>query len=217
MAALRAQAYLSALQVLIAKHLFDGGQTVGTLVRQLGLQSFDKEVGTCRTIAPGADRAAGAYVVAARIILGHGSGHILAVVLAEDGEVPAFRRHQPVRQSGDVLARLLGDGVGLCLGSQQRGVVASEGTENVVQGERMDAPQTIVHRGCGIPVVVVGAAVLARLFAGRVQGLTLAQPVVLVVGRIHVGSGVAVVVGRQCQVEALYQQVAFAVLQRGDK
>lgn len=87
----------------------------------------------------------------------------------------------------------------------------------MVQRKLVNATQAVVQRGCGVPVVIVGAAVLARLFAGRVQWVALAQPVILVVSSVHVRSGVAVVVGRKHQVKSLQQKVSFAVLHRGDE
>ena len=84
----------------------------------------------------------------------------------------------------------------------------------MIQREQVDATSAIVQRGGGIPVVVVGTAVLARLLAGGVQRRFLAQPVVFIVSGVHIGGSIAVVVGREHQVEALQQQVSFAVFRR---
>lgn len=46
-----------------------------------------------------------------------------------------------------------------------------------------------------VPVVVVRAGILVRLFARRVELVPLAQPVVLVACCVYIDGGVAVVVG----------------------
>lgn len=65
-----------------------------------------------------------------------------------------------------------------------------------------------------VPVVVVRAGILVRLFARRVELVPLAQPVVLVACCVYIDGGVAVVVGCQHHVQSLNQQVALAVFQR---
>ena len=94
---------------------------------------------------------------------------------------------------------------------------ALEGAEHVVQREGMDAPDTVVERGGGVPVLVGRFVVLIRLLAGTGQGLAVAQPVVLPRGSVDVLRQVVVVIGGEDEVETFHQEVALAVLQRGDK
>ena len=211
-AALGAQGDVAALQVFVAKHLFDGGQAVSAFVGQLGLQPGHDEVGARRAVAPRGSRAGGADEVAAVLVYRHGARHVLAVVLAEGGEVPPLAGHQPVGQSGNVLPRPFSDGFRLLLLGQQGGVVAAEGVQHVVEGECLCLVQPVVQGEGGVPVVVVGARVLVRLFAGGVLPPALSPPVVFVPRGVHVGGGVAVVVGRQHEVQPPQQQVALAVL-----
>lgn len=66
-AVLGSKANLPTLQVLVTEHFFDGGEAVGTLVGELGLQAGQDEVSARRTVAPGTDRAADAHIVATRV------------------------------------------------------------------------------------------------------------------------------------------------------
>ena len=84
-AVLRPDADVAHFQVLIAEHLFDGGQTVGLFIGQLGLQSRQDEVSARRSIAYGMYVVGGAYIVVLIGIRSHRSGDKLVVILAEYG------------------------------------------------------------------------------------------------------------------------------------
>ena len=84
-AVLRPDADVAHFQVLIAEHLFDGGQAVGLFIGQLGLQSRQDEVSARRSIAYGMYAAGGAYIVVLIGIRSHRSGDKLVVMLAEYG------------------------------------------------------------------------------------------------------------------------------------
>ena len=173
-----------------------------------------------RAIAEGAD-VLGHVDVAAHAVgtLGDGAAVVLVVVLAEGGEVPPLGGHQAVGQAGDVLARHLGDvEAGYLRGTATVGDGGTfEGAEHVVQRKGMDAPDAVVHGQRGIPILVGRFVVLVGLLAGAGQGLALSQPVVLPRSGVDVLRQVVVIIGGEDQVEPLGQEVALAVLQRGDK
>ena len=65
-----------------------------------------------------------------------------------------------------------------------------------------------------VAVVVVRAGVLVRLLAAGVHHLFLTEPVVFVTGGVDVEGGIAVVVGREYDIEARREEVALAVFER---
>ena len=215
-AVLGAYVHLSALEVLVAEHLFDGGQPVGLLIRQLGLQPRQHEIGARGAVAALLYGAVDHHKLGALVVGGHGSRHILVVVFPEYRQVPPLRGHEPVRQPGDVLAGLFGKLVLDFGAGEQRGVGAVEGAPHVVEGERVGLVYPVVDGRRGAPVVVVGPGMLFALFAAAAGvGLAVAKPVVAVACRVDIGRDVAVVVGREREVEPPGEEVAFAILQRG--
>ena len=66
----------------------------------------------------------------------------------------------------------------------------------------------------GVPVVVIVAQVQVVLFAGGVAQHAFATPVERIGRRVDVGGEVAIIVGRQHQIEAIVQQIALGILER---
>ena len=213
-ALLRFDADVTHFEVFVTEHLFDGGEAVGFLVGEFCLQSRQDEVSSCRTVSQGTDAAGSADIFGTRIVGRHRTCYILVVMLAEDGEVPVLRRHQSIRQTGNVLARLLVDGIRQFLVGQQRGVGTAESGQYIVESERMGAAQTVIDRYRTIPVIVVRPCMLVRLLATRIHQVLLATPVIFVGGGVDIGRQVLIVIGGEDQVEPFGQQVAFVVFER---
>ena len=134
-------------------------------------------------------------------------------MFSEGRQVPFFRRHQAVGETGNVFPvfgrvvkvlqhRVLFDEAPSC---------TAEGAEHVVERKRMYLAQSVHCRKGGIPVGVDLLTELVVLFAGGRTGDAVAQPVVFVHRRIHVGGQVMVVVGRHRHIQSFGEKVAFAV------
>ena len=135
-------------------------------------------------------------------------------MFAENRQVPFLRRHQAVGETGNVLPvfgrlikvfqyRVLFDEATAC---------TAEGAEHVVKRKGMYLAQSVHGRERGVPIGVNLLAELVVLFAGGRAGDAVAQPVIFVHGRIHVGRQIVVVVGRHCHIQSFGEKVAFAVL-----
>ena len=217
---LGAEVGASGFHVLVAEEFVGCGQAIGFLVRKLGLEAVEDEPRARRTVAEGADLL-GHIDVAAHAVraLGNRTPVILVIIFAEGRKVPTLGRHQAIGQAGDVLARHLGDVEARDL--RRPAAIgdggALEGAEDVVQGEGMAAADAVVHGQRGIPILVGRLIVLVGLLAGAGQGTAVAQPVVLPRGGVDVLRQVMVIVGSEDKVKTLRQEIALAVLQRGDK
>ena len=84
-AILRTDTYIAHLQVLVAEHLLDRGQTVRFLVRELRLQLRQDKVSTCRPVTHRADIARCTDIVALCRIFRHRTGYKLVVIFPEHG------------------------------------------------------------------------------------------------------------------------------------
>ena len=87
---------------------------------------------------------------------------------------------------------------------------------HIIKSEGIGLVDAVVEGEGGTPVVVVGPGILFALLAPAVGfANALAEPVVAVAGGIDIGGEVAVVVGREGEVEPPGEEVALAVLERG--
>ena len=79
----------------------------------------------------------------------------------------------------------------------------------------MHARYLVIDRQRGVPVVVIGAGVLIRLFTSGIHQFFFSEPIIFVACRIYVVGDVAVVVGGKYHIEAFGEEVVFVVFERG--
>ena len=139
------QAHLPHFQVLVAEHFLDGRQAAGFFIGKLGLEAFHDEISPGRAVAEGTDIARMLYVVALGLVFGNRPGDVLMVEFPENGKVPFPAGHQPVGKAGDILAGHFGNGVDDRVLGQERGVLAVEGVEYMVQAEHVHLAQAVVQ------------------------------------------------------------------------
>ena len=210
----RLDADIAHFKVFITEHLFDGRKAVGFLVGKFSLQSRQDEISTCRTISNRTYAAGSADIFRARIISCHRPCHILIIVLAENGQIPVFRRHQAIGQSGNILACLLVDRIRQFLIGKQRGIGTAESGQHIIKCENMGMSKTIIDGYRTIPVIIVRPCMLIRLFATRIHQILFAAPVIFVSRRIDIGRHVLIIVSGENQVQPFGQQVAFVIFER---
>ena len=166
---LRTQFRLAGFQVFVAEKFVGGGQAVGFLVGEFGLQHFQDEPRAGRAVAERTGATAERGIIADAVVaLRHGAFVVLGVVFPEHCGVPTFGRHEAVGEPRHVLACPFGDAevreprAAACVGAGG----APEGAQHVVERERVRRAEAVVCRERAVPVGVLRLVVLVGLFAG---------------------------------------------------
>ena len=154
-AILRLDADISHFQVFITEHFFNSRQSIGFLIGQFGLKAGQYEIGSGRTITHGTHIASSAHILTLITGCSYRPSYKLVVIFAEYGEVPVFRRHQAIGQTGNILACFLGDSLFLLFLGKQRGVRTVESIQYMIESQHLYPIDAVVHSQRTIPIVIV--------------------------------------------------------------